>query len=758
MYPGTQIQLIDNSVVSPMPGQQSVTTAPLFATFFTSSRGPERFTILEGEDWNNTYLSNKTPDFYKDGQPLLQAARNITAGAKLFSKRIVADDALLASATVFIAVSTSTQTVETVTFTKAEDGALEVVANDTTDEDFNADTQIKLEDVTGITVEVGDKVNKTTTTETKDFINIKPILKSIKNNADFYKNLVGEKENLYQNAKNDITTNVFSPDTYKDEDAITNSETSAPYKLYSEFEDEETHEYSYDFSEGRLYPIFTIFDSGRGKSDKLISIVPNYSISKSNLKMIYELNVLDANKPDKVIESWAISFDPNVQNSSLKSLDIQTVISGKSYSIDAACYYEAWDQLIDDLKMLGAPEDIFTSTDMLCKKTLGGKTLRLDACTSRVNGDEKSRYINMSTEAYEAQFDINQSGSLISLDNGSFGSLPCMNKNPDVFYACMLDVLKGKFSRDIFNLDLYTFDCIFDANYANQEVKKAIQDLCTYRGDCVCFMDMGTNITNVEKIKRTMEWDGNPLYITNNFNDENQEEKPDYYYNKDMVVWVTALYYDIKNPYNNRQITVTATYSLSSKMVSHFAQGRERAFAGQNMGITIPEAIFGTINYIPKIYPKGEFTSADLNMTYPSNSEVIINEKETMCDLKVNYATYYNNILTMDTLYTTYPKDTALSYINNVMAAQVIIKEIRRCCPTITRYNFIDGDTLAKYQEDIQDRVFDRYSSLFKKLSFKYVRNQTYEENKIFYGVIQIAFKDFTQSEIFKVTVVNADI
>jgi hypothetical protein len=112
----------------------------------------------------------------------------------------------------------------------------------------------------------------------------------------------------------------------------------------------------------------------------------------------------------------------------------------------------------------------------------------------------------------------------------------------------------------------------------------------------------------------------------------------------------------------------------------------------------------------------------------------------------------------MDTLYTTYKKDSALSFVNNIMGAQLIVKEIRKACPEITRYKFIDGNNLSKFQEDIQDRVIDKYVSMFKQLDFTYVEDPAYLENMIFYGAIRIAFKDFTQSEYFKVTVINGSL
>ena len=756
MYPGTKIQLIDNSTVTPVIANVASTTKPLYAVFFTSPRGPERFTMLEGSTWAQTYLSNNTPDFYKDGQPLLQAAMNANSGARLFSKRIVADDATLASTTYAIAVNTTNITKTVYTKVDGPDGALEVIADDGS----VVGQQIKLADAqAGITdgtvLEVGNYVKGEEVTTNN--IHIRPVSYSFKNKESFNAAYIGpkatNKENLYSVAKKDIENSVMSDDSYVDDEDNAIIEISSDGQPASKFD--LFSKGGSTMTKGKIYPLFTIFDSGRGSSDKSIRLVPNYSIAKAIGKMIYTLQVLDKNNNNALIEAWTISVDPNAKDSKLRSLDAQTVISGNSYLIDAVCHFEAFDTLMEDLSKLGVQSDIFTSYDMIGRRTLGGKSFTLSQVSSAEDG---LAYNVVTTNTLENFVYTNQvvadsataKCTIVPLVNGESGSISHMNDaaSKDAFYKSLHEVLTGVFSKDIYNLDLYTFDCIFDANYDNDTVKRDIQRLCAYRGDCVAFMDMGTYITSLEDVKDTMSWDG-----------AEAESKPagvKYFYYKDQNVYVTSMYYDIKNPFNGRQITVTATYSLSNRMVNHFINGRERAFAGQTMGITIPEAIEGTVNFIPKIYPLEGFTIEELNMTYPSDSESIINEKQELCDIKVNYGTYYNGVLTMDTLFTTYPKDSELSYINNVMGAQLIIKEIRKTCPATTRYNFIDADSLSKYQEEIQDRVIDRYAGLFNHLSFQYIKDATYEENKIFYGAIKIGFKPFTQSEFFKVTAINA--
>ena len=893
MYPGTKIQLIDNSRVSPIIADSTIpaTSRPLYAAFFTSPRGPERFTILEGTEWANTYLSNNTPDFNKDGQPLLQAAMNASVGARLFSKRIVADDAILGNMTLALLVSAKDKANNTYKYyRKAKASDTEVDISDMTAEEIallyaettqttvkvyygpqaatkgeevtpepGADMTLYIHETTGeepnvedhyyvkvkdpsshaltedevsaleeyeliplywedqpVTVTKyyeatkGEEIEDITTIPTAEIptlikeatieydttnktLNIRPIFISNENTDTWSANYAGrDKDLLYTAAKEDITATVNNAATYAIDAEAEHQEkpatlmiqnpdahqdASAEDKVAKFYTDEDA-----SFETGVIYPIFTIFDSARSASDKLISFTPNYTISKANNKMIYSINVIDKNNTSTVLETWPVAIDPKTTDSNLKLLDPQTVVSGESYLIDVTSNYEAIDQLVADISALGFSEKLFAEFDILGRRTLGGKAFPTRSVVVDVDGVPTTYSISNATadpipdavqwkyESIEGQVQatsiIGKASTLtvsdtqptvVALAFGDSGSIPDMKhaktyyagSASNAFYDTLNEVLTGKFTMDIYNLDLYSFDCIFDANFDNKATKDNIQKLCAYRGDCTCFMDMGFECKSLDDIREMISWDGVEAAGVPN---------PKYHYFKDQAVFVTDLYYDIKNPFDGRQIKVTASYSLSSRMVNHFIGGRERAFAGQSFGITIPEAILGTVNYIPKIYPLENFTSEDINMTYPSDSAAIINEKQEMCDLKVNYASYYNGILTMDTLYTTYNKDSALSYVNNIMGAQLIVKEIRKACPEITRYKFIDGNNLAKFQEDIQDRVIDKYASMFKALNFTYIEDRQYLENKIFYGAIRIAFREFTQSEYFKVTVVNGNL
>lgn len=126
MYVGTIIEYDDQSAIQSLP-IDDVRTQPLYLSLFTSDKGPEDWTVLSGKDWFKAY--GDSISFAKHGQPLLQSAISINAGARLLSKRLVADDATLANISVVAKVEKKTVQV------KDKDGNpvyLDESGNDTT--------------------------------------------------------------------------------------------------------------------------------------------------------------------------------------------------------------------------------------------------------------------------------------------------------------------------------------------------------------------------------------------------------------------------------------------------------------------------------------------------------------------------------------------------------------------------------------------------------------------------------------------------
>ena len=70
------------------------TDRPVFMTVFSSDKGPEKWQKnLNGETFLK--LFDKRHNFFKHGQPLLQAFSIAQAGGLQFAKRVVADDSKL---------------------------------------------------------------------------------------------------------------------------------------------------------------------------------------------------------------------------------------------------------------------------------------------------------------------------------------------------------------------------------------------------------------------------------------------------------------------------------------------------------------------------------------------------------------------------------------------------------------------------------------------------------------------------------------
>ena len=108
MFPGVITEYEDQSDVSSLPITE-VRNRPLYGSIFTSDKGPEEWTRVSGKQFFDLY--GKQISYNRHGQPLLQAAASINAGAELFCKRLVASDATLANIGVVASFETKVENV-----------------------------------------------------------------------------------------------------------------------------------------------------------------------------------------------------------------------------------------------------------------------------------------------------------------------------------------------------------------------------------------------------------------------------------------------------------------------------------------------------------------------------------------------------------------------------------------------------------------------------------------------------------------------
>lgn len=305
---------------------------------------------------------------------------------------------------------------------------------------------------------------------------------------------------------------------------------------------------------------------------------------------------------------------------------------------------------------------------------------------------------------------ISMGFALESGTNGSFGDKPI--ETPE-YEEALLNFYNGTFDSDIWNLDMYKPDACIDANYP-YEVKKAIVELAKFRKDFFFFGDFGLDVNTFTNAK------------------EKYSTMP-----RDKFTSWSATSYQIINPFTKRRINVTMSYSIARLVIAHMNNNRNCPYCGILYGWTIPEAIEGTVNFCPKITPYE-------------------NQKTECDDLRLNYASILNDTLTIETTYTSQEELTQLSFINNVIAIQKIIKDVRDNCPKF-RYSFISSDDLSTYKSAVS-QVISKYNKWFESLQFVYVQDDVMRANKIFEASLKVKHKDFVQAEILNIYTLGNDV
>ena len=443
-------------------------------------------------------------------------------------------------------------------------------------------------------------------------------------------------------------------------------------------------------SVGAVYPLFIIGDNGRGASAKTIRIYADTSARRPVDYVRYIMTVSDEGNQK---ETLAFTLNPDRIESN-RNMSLENITNTKSLQIRTLIFEDETKAFIQNMAYLsGIPYDDYINHDILFGLDTYGlveKTIEVDPAG--------------------AEFDATNGLALLGGTNGSFGDNPLSPANVDAYNAQIVSAFDGSFSDEIYDLDNFPAYVIFDADY-DPSIKRKIEEWVEFRDDVFYFRDMGTGLTTMDAIK---------LANTNNLA------------SRSMATYENS--WDIVDPYTRKQITVTATYSLARLFVQHYLDGPTRPFCGQLYKITFPDVIEGTVNFVPKNTPSED-------------------QKQTIDDMRINYASYYSGVLVMETEYTSQARYTELSWINNVIALQELIRKIRVKCPKI-RYNYMDSDSLEKYMKDVQ-QVIDNESNNFDSITMRYVADNVYEQNKIFYAEIEVKTKQFNQSEFFKITVVK---
>lgn len=460
-----------------------------------------------------------------------------------------------------------------------------------------------------------------------------------------------------------------------------------------------------ELAEGQLFlqnknviPVVVIADNGRGMSNKSVRFIPDYTTSRDSENFFYSIRVYEGTE---ISDKAYASFNPTA------------VVGTKNYGItpytctqvDLQIVTGAYDMLA---KLISEASGI--SSDEINKYDLVFGYNNRKVAIPGVDIDAESIDLN---SAYGV--------SLENGSNGSFGDTPFKTTQyADAaawfFYPVLEDdtspsgegiLYDYEGSEKIFDVDEFKIAACFDANYPKQ-VKEAIAKLATFREDFFYFRDAGLENFTYTSI----------VTAVNNFNIRN----------KFIGDYCTT--YQIYSPTDRKRIRVTMMYDFAAQMVNHFLNGPYRPLAGTINDMVLDSALEGTVNFTPRITP-------------------VTNQKDLMDTARINYAIFQSGRCVVQSLYTSQDAYTQLSYINNVLGIQQVVRAIRTACPKF-RYSFITNNDFTDYKEAVTN-VLANFLSNFAELSFDYEEDDVVAAQKIFYGILNFRFNNWGQTEVFDI-------
>lgn len=461
------------------------------------------------------------------------------------------------------------------------------------------------------------------------------------------------------------------------------------------------------------FPIYAFTDNGRGVSQKHIRIYADNKTSKGIKYMLYNLQVIEGTT---VLENFNFCSDYTIIRKA-ENMSVQTVVTTYSNQVQAYIFTKYQDRFIEAVaNSIGVSGSDIGNYDYLFGTDRTGKySLDYTLTKTGLKDDTTSLY-------YDLENGINMSHAFgLPLENGSNGNFGTHPWGKDEYFQAVLDFWTDKENSGyIYDVDGIKPCAIIDANYPF-EIKQAIEKLVKFREDCFFFRDLGLGLKTKDDI----------LYADLDSDSTGTDE---FYHIEEKDGMFCGSYhnsYDVIDENTKRQITVTASYTLSKLLPHHFINGPYRPVSGQLYGMIFSEAVEGTINFIPRKKP-GSDDKADLD------------------DARINYIGDEDGIYVLEADWTaTTLTDTEYKYIHNVLAVQQVIRAIRRKCPKI-RYSFLTAEDLTVYKNEVQ-AVLDQFAGIFKVLQFEYIEDKTMVQNKVFYAAIKVMFKDFIRSEYFKI-------
>lgn len=439
--------------------------------------------------------------------------------------------------------------------------------------------------------------------------------------------------------------------------------------------------------EDNVFPIFAVCDNGRGTSNKKFYITTENELSKNLAFMFYRLTVIENGGE---LEAERFSMAPDTLYSG-ESVELNSISNTYLNQIEAYCFEEQIPKFVDAVASIaGVEPEYLLQNDFMFAATRKGNALDGIVIDTEIG-------LNLKTTL---------GIPLLNGTNGTNGDAPI--ENPDYMNDQIYKFFNGDLTTDIYDLNNYAATAVFDADFS-VKVKNKIVELAEWRGDFFFFRDYGKNVSNYYDVKSMHD----EMTMSRYAGDYCQA-------------------YDVTNPYDGRQVSVTSIYTISKNIIEHLKTHIDAPYAGMTYNAMLNDCIKGTLNYAPVVTPK-------------------VDEKDKMEDIKVNFASYFNNNntrnLILESEWTSQKDYTQLSFINNVMNIQQVLRAVRRAFPAV-RYQFISNPSdLEAYTKTINDFI-SQFAGNFELLEFTYVGDSVTVANKIYKAAIKFRCKDFAQAEI----------
>ena len=378
-----------------------------------------------------------------------------------------------------------------------------------------------------------------------------------------------------------------------------------------------------------VYPLIVVTDNGRGKSLKAVRFNPDYATSKTIGKMFYTLGVYEGTS---ITEQKAVSLDPTVvYNNNAYRLDRYTCTQVVG-EVNETVFDKYVEKLVATLLI---ETDVLRNYDLIYGYTNTGAPIP-----------------NFELDSESVDLDQTNGVELAGGVNGAFGNTPCKT---DAWTTAIAEFFSGTdpiVGERVWDVDQYKVAAVCDANYPDL-VKNAIADWTNFRQDCVFFRDYGLGLKTFLEIKAKYD-----SFATK----------------RSCFIMDYCTNYQIKDPISKKNIEVTMTYDLAPILVTHIANNTFAPMAGFINGFILKNPIKGSINFTPINTPT-------------------INQKEAMEEIRVNYAIFEEDNCVVQSCYTSQDKYTQLSYGNNVIAIQRVLRAVRTACPK-QRYSFFARQAL----------------------------------------------------------------